>query len=226
MATKFSILLTTLFILSHISIRAQDKSEIIQQIDSQLKSGQTTISKVLSDDVFLKLHTLTPFRDVIKENATPGKITIVTISEPGIHLTIKGTIVNKAGIPQKDLLLYFYQTSNLGWYADTAAHVLMNDGDMKHARLFGYLKTDDRGQFSFETIKPIGYTKSSLTGNIHVQYISQENKSLTGPEELQFDDDPRMTWERRKQTLEEGNLIAKNTGTSEKPVYEYMIIVQ
>ncbi len=203
---------------------SQDAAAAIKNINEQLKKGETTISKVLSDKSLMYLHSLTPFREVIKANAKPGKITIVTNDEPGTRITVKGTIVDKNGVPMKNLLVYFYHTSDKGWYSDTAAHILINSGDINHARLFAYLKTGDKGDFSFETIKAKGYPRSDLAAHIHIHFWKENNESVHGPGELMFEDDPRMTAERRKISLEDGFLISKNTGTNEKPVYEYKIV--
>ena len=197
----------------------------INNINLQLQQGKTSITKVLSSDSLMYLHSLTPFREAIKANAKAGKISIVTGTEPGTRITVTGLIVNKNGEPQKNVLVYFYHTSDKGWYADTGVHVLLNSGDMNHARLFGYLKTNEEGEFAFETIKPNGYPKSDLAAHIHIHFWNEDQKTLHGPAELQFDDDPRMTPARRARSMAKGFLISKNTGSAKKPVYAYTIIV-
>lgn len=226
MAPKNSFYPLLIFVLISSVVIGQSYSDIINRLDRQLKRGETSISKVLSNDSLMYLHSLTSFREIIKENAKPEKIIIASSHEPGTKITVKGHIVDKKGKAYKNILLYFYQTSDSGWYADTAAHILEKEGDMKHARLFGYLKTDEKGEFSFETIKPNGYPKSSITGHIHIQCMVSDSKSLTGPAELHFEDDRRMNKLRKKEILEEGNLTAKNTGTAKKPVYEYKIVAE
>ncbi|MGB3079590.1 MAG: hypothetical protein WBB31_10975 [Saprospiraceae bacterium] len=226
MAPKNSFYPLLIFVLISSVVIGQSYSDIINRLDRQLKRGETSISKVLSNDSLMYLHSLTSFREIIKENAKPEKIIIASSHEPGTKITVKGHVVDKKGKAYKNILLYFYQTSDSGWYADTAAHILEKEGDMKHARLFGYLKTDEKGEFSFETIKPNGYPKSSITGHIHIQCMVSDSKSLTGPTELHFEDDRRMNKLRKKEILEEGNLTAKNTGTAKKPVYEYKIVAE
>lgn len=51
-------------------------------------------------------------------------------------------------------------------------------------------------------------------------------KTLHGPGEFQFDEDPRMTPERKVESLANGYLVSKNTGTTEKAVYMYRVIVE
>ena len=203
----------------------QNTGNAINNINLQLKQGKTSITKVLGNDSLLYLHSLALFREVIKVNAKAEKIRIVTDKEPGTGIVVTGLVVNKNREPQKNLLIYFYQTSDKGWYSDTGVHILMNSGDMNHARLFGYQKTNDKGEFAFETIKPNGYPRSDLTAHIHIHFWNEDQETLHGPAELQFDDDPRMTPARRARSLAEGFLISKNMGSAKKPVYAYTIIV-
>ena len=94
---------------------------------------------------------------------------------------------------------------------------------MGHARLFGYLKTDSRGGFEFETIQPRGYPGSDFPGHIHIM-VWKNGEPITGmPNEFQFEDDPRLTPDRKARSLREGNMIEKNSGTENKPVYFYTI---
>lgn len=204
----------------------QNSGDTISNINLQLQQGKTTITKVLSSDSLMYLHSLTAFREVIKANAKAEKLKIVTDKEPGTRITVNGMLVNKKGEPQKNVLIYFYHTSDKGWYSDTGVHILMNSGDMNHARLFGYLKTNDKGEFSFETIRPNGYPNSDFAGHIHIHFRNENQRTLIGPGELQFDDDPRMTPARRARSLAEGYLISKNTGTAEKALYVYRVIVE
>jgi protocatechuate 3,4-dioxygenase beta subunit len=202
---------------------SQDADKTIAELDSKLSKGQITISAVLSDPKYMYLHSQTPFRQVIKKYAKAGKVKIITDAEPGQKITVKGIIEDADGKALIGALIYFYHTSDKGWYSDTAAHILVREGDMGHARLFGYLKTDNKGRFEFETIQARGYPRSDFPAHIHIM-VWKDDKVVTGlPNELQFDDDPRMTPERKTRSLREGNLIEKNSGTATNPVYSYHI---
>ena len=204
----------------------QSIDEKLAEVEQQLKSGQKNVSDILQDDALMPLHSLTRFRDLIKLHAPVGSITIVSPTEVGTPITVRGTILDNKKMPVRKALLYLYQTSDAGWYSDTAAHILVDEGDMRHARLFGYVWTDDRGQFTLKTIKPNGSPKSSLAAGIKIQIWDQAMNPLQGPAELQFEDDPRMTWHRKKQSLEDGIPVSKNTGSLSDPVYEYLIVVK
>lgn len=202
-------------------LMCQKDEALIAKIDRQLAQNQTTISKVLGNPELMQLHSLTPFREVIKKHAKAEKINIVTADEPGKRITVKGEVTGADGKPLKDLLVYVYQTSDKGWYADTAAHVLAMGGDVRHARLFGYLKTDDHGRFEYETIQPKGYPKSDLPAHIHIAMWAGKQPVYGLPGELLFDDDPRLAPERRKTAERDGFIIAKDTGKAGSHLYEY-----
>lgn len=221
---KFS-LVSLIVLICNGDLYSQQNESLIRKIDEQLAKGQTTLSNILSGMDYMLLHSQTAFREVIKKNAKAGKLIISNKNEPGTRITVKGEIKEK-GKPVADALVYVYQTSDKGWYADTAAHVLQNEGDMQHARLFGYLKTGSDGKFEFETIQPRGYPNSDLPAHIHIT-VWKNDKLINGmPGELLFDDDPRLTPERRRRSLEEGFLIEKNKGTAQQPVYMYSIMAR
>jgi len=200
---------------------AQNNDALIKDINNKLAKGKTTISTILGDPSSMSLHSLTAFRDMIKQNAKAEKIKLVTDNEPGTRITVKGIVLDKTGAPQPSLLVYVYQTSSEGWYSDTAPHILTNEGDRRHARLFGYFKTDATGKFEFETIKPKGYPHSSLPAHIHIEIVNANGSSLIS--ELLFDDDPRLVGDIRARAIQEHFVISKNMGTAVAPVYTYTL---
>ena len=203
---------------------SQDTSEVILKIDKGLNDKNYTISDVLTDTGLMYLHSLTLFREVIKKNAKAEEITIAAPNEPGVRIIVLGMVTNKSGKPLPNILIYFYHTSDKGWYSDTAVHILKYEGDHRHARLFGYVKTDKQGKFKIYTIRPNGYPRSDLAAHIHIQMWKEDGTPLLGiAGELQFADDVRMTEARRKKSTEEGFLIANNMGSKVRPIYNYVI---
>lgn len=202
---------------------AQDETKMIQQLDADLANGKTTISKVLSDKNYMALHPITEFREVIKKHAKAEKVKMITDDEPGTRITVKAVVKTKSGELLKNAVVYLYQTSDKGWYASDRPHVGGNEGDHRHARLFTYVKTNDKGEFEIYTILPKGYPDSDLPAHIHVQMWKDGNNIPGVPGELLFDEDERLTPSRKQRALQEGFLIEKNTGTSDHPVYNYKI---
>lgn len=204
---------------------AQDETKMIQQIDADLATGKTTISKVLSDKNYMTLHPITAFREVIKKHAKAEKVTMITDDEPGTKITVKAVVKTTSGELMKNVLVYLYQTSDKGWYAADRPHVDGNEGDHGHARLFTYVKTNDKGEFEISSILPKGYPNSDLPAHIHVQ-MWKDGTTIPGvPGELLFDEDERLTPERKQRALREGFLVEKNRGSSANPVYNYTIIL-
>ncbi len=196
---------------------------LIKSIDNQLLQGEITISSVLSDTSLMSLHSLTAFREVIKKNAKSEQIKLNSDNEPGTKIGVKGVVLDKAGSPIAYKLVYVYQTSSEGWYSDTAPHISKNEGDRKHARLFGYFKTNSKGEFQFKTIKPKGYPNSNLPAHIHIEISLSDKQTFIS--ELLFDDDPRLVGDIRSRAIVENFLIVNNTGSENEPLYSYLIKV-
>jgi len=111
-------------------------------------------------------------------------------------------------------LVYLYQTDAKGWYAADAPHILVNEGDMRHARLFGYVKTDKNGRFELHTVKPSGYPQSDLPAHIHVHIDATGFSAFVN--EFLFDDDERLIGEIRQSSVRNRFIIAK-PGKSSAP---------
>jgi protocatechuate 3,4-dioxygenase beta subunit len=217
---KFKLSLIILLLTFSYFLSAQDVQKITE-LNQQLRNGNTSISKILSEQSLMGLHSLTPFREMIRNNAKAETITIVTPNESGSKILVRGTITDAKGKPINNGLVYVYQTSDKGWYSDTGAHVLMNEGDRRHARLFGYFKTDANGNFSFNTIMPKGYPRSDLPAHIHLELTANEGSGLVT--ELLFEEDPRLVGQIRQNAIREKFYISKNTGTADSPLYIYQL---
>jgi len=173
--------------------------------------GATMIpEQILTHPHYMPAHEHARFRQAIRDHAKPGKLAIVTPDEPGEGLTVTGSVRDGGGRPVRNLMVYVYQTSAKGWYSDRAPHYAANSGDQKHARLFGYVRTDERGEFEVRTVHPTGYPKSDLPAHIHVEIALPAGGAPTVTE-IRFDDDPRMTESMKEQSRREGFAIAHVT---------------
>jgi protocatechuate 3,4-dioxygenase beta subunit len=83
----------------------------------------------------------------------------------------------------------------------------MNEGDMRHARLFGYVRTDKDGKFELHTIKPSGYPQSDLPAHIHIHVSADGYQSFVN--EFLFDDDERLVGNIRENSIRNDFIIAK-----------------
>jgi protocatechuate 3,4-dioxygenase beta subunit len=185
-----------------------DIQKLIDQAKAALESGKST-TIILTDPSFLSAHEWPRFRQLIRKWAPSWQTTIVTPKEPGKQLVVTGRVLDGDGQPVPEAVMYVYQTSAKGWYSDRAAHIAAQEGDRKHARLFGYLKTDAEGRFRLLTIRPSGYPDSDLPAHIHVEVERAGKRSGNLVTEIQFDDDPRLTAAWRKRSQQEGFVIGK-----------------
>jgi protocatechuate 3,4-dioxygenase beta subunit len=200
-----------LFLLLH----AQDPGAEIRKIDEALSKNTTSISAVLSNPAYMKLHPNNAFREVIKKHAKAGHLTLVTKEEQGIRTTVTGKLVS-GNKPLANTLVYVYHTDHRGSYGE--------EGN-SHPMLFGYLKTNEKGEFDFETIRPASYPNSNIQQHIHLEAYGANGRSLTVTE-LLFDDDPVLKGENRSNAIRAGFFIAKNTGSKERQRFEYVVALR
>jgi protocatechuate 3,4-dioxygenase beta subunit len=185
-----------------------EAKKLIDQAEAALRSGKST-TEILTDPSFVPAHEWPRFRKLVRHAALSSHATIVTPQEPGTPLIVAGRVVEGDSHPVRDAVVYVYQTSAQGWYSDRAAHFDAHEGDRRHARLFGYLRTDPDGRFELRTIRPAGYPNADLPAHIHVEIEPPGQSSLVLVTEIQFDDDPRLTAEWRKRSQQEGFRITK-----------------
>ncbi len=111
--------------------------------------------------------------------------------ELGEKLIISGTVYLPDGkTPAKDIIVYIHHTNTEGIYP--------KKGDEKrngkyHGYLRGWMKTDSKGKYEFETIRPAPYhSHGGEPAHIHynIQGPNYPEYWLTG---IWFADDPRVT---------------------------------
>ena len=185
----------------------QNKDALIKEAEEKLKNNQATISQILTDKKYDAVHPETSFREIIEKYCKAETISIATDTIPGKKIKVIGTVKNSEDKPIADALVYLYHTDSRGWYAADAPHVSMNEGDMRHARLFGYVKTNKNGMFELHTIKPSGYPKSDLPAHIHVHVSANGYQSYVT--EFLFDDDERLVGKARENSIRNDFMISK-----------------
>lgn len=203
-------ILFSLLLLCHwhcLPAQSTDKASLLKEVADKLKDKTATVSSILTDKRYLPVHPDNAFRELIKNNCTTDVLQITTAEEPGKKIRVLGTITNKEGQPVAGALLYMYQTDAKGWYAANSAHVGGSEGDMGHARLFGYVRTDAAGKFELHTVKPSGYPQSDLPAHIHVHVWADGYANFVN--EFLFDDDERLTGKIREQSIQYRFMISK-----------------
>jgi protocatechuate 3,4-dioxygenase beta subunit len=177
--------------------RADDDPELAPLLDKARAAarGGADGAALLQSKEFGPLRELSAFRALVRERAPVGEVRITLPGEPGRPLVVRGSVLDRSGAPVAGALVYAYHTSSEGWYSDRAPHFSGNGGDVGHARLFAYVRTDKAGRFVLHTIRPGGYPRSDLPEHIHV-HVDAGGRPVFGGEIL-FDDDTRLGAEAR-----------------------------
>jgi protocatechuate 3,4-dioxygenase beta subunit len=119
----------------------------------------------------------------------PSIVTVAGQEEPGERLIVTGRTLDGRK-PVADVSLYVFHTDAKGRYAtditDLAAAEL-------NPRLHGSLRTDPKGQYQYETIRPGGYDN----GPAHVHYVVKAPGYKPLLLSLQFEDDPIVIGRRK-----------------------------
>lgn len=113
--------------------------------------------------------------------------------EPGDRLVVEGTVFQQDGeTPAEGVLIYVYHTNAQGVYPKRGDET--GSGAL-HGYLRGWMKTDLKGQYRFETIRPAPYeTHGGEPAHVHytIQAPGQDEYWLNA---AWFSDDPRVTRE-------------------------------
>jgi protocatechuate 3,4-dioxygenase beta subunit len=105
--------------------------------------------------------------------------------EPGQPLSVSGVVVGPDGSPISNASLYIFQTDHEGYYGVKPA------SDNRNPRLKLFLRSDARGAWSFDTVKPGSYPNSRVPPHIHFE-VSASGRA---PKifEIVFEGDPFVT---------------------------------
>jgi protocatechuate 3,4-dioxygenase beta subunit len=93
----------------------------------------------------------------------PSAGRVAPAGEPGEALNVSGVVVGPDNAPIAGASLYIYQTDREGYYGVKPA------SDNRNPRLKLYLRTDAKGGYSFDTIKPGSYPNSRIPAHIHFE---------------------------------------------------------
>jgi protocatechuate 3,4-dioxygenase, beta subunit len=137
-----------------------------------------------------------------------SNVRIASLSEPGERLVLNGTVYRADGrTPAANLVLLAYHTNAKGIYPK-------KDGD-ERGTLQGQLRTDPKGRYRIDTIRPGGYPRSEAPAHIHL-VVQPEGKPELYVDEVVFDDDPRTNGVRGRKGFAVVKLVKRDgvwTGT-------------
>jgi protocatechuate 3,4-dioxygenase beta subunit len=176
---------------------------LIEQAKKALNSGASP-SAILTNRTYDSVHAYPRFRQVMRDNAS-SPLNLVAEDETGERAVVRLRVLSAEGRPVANALVYVYHTSAKGWYSDRGYHIRANSGDERHARLFGYLRTNPEGYVEFKTVRPAGYPDGNLPAHFHVEVLEPAGGPIT---EVVFIDDPRLTTDAKENSKRQGFFVA------------------
>ncbi len=115
--------------------------------------------------------------------------------EPGAPMRIEGTVRDAKGAPVEGVVVYAYHTDAQGTYPrDERART---EAARRHGRLRGWARTDSSGRYRFDTIRPASYPSRDTPEHVHMHVI-EPGRATYYLDDVEFDDDPLLTPERRR----------------------------
>lgn len=116
--------------------------------------------------------------------------------ESGDPMRIEGTVRHNDATPAPGIIVYAYHTNKKGIYPkDEKLH---GKAAYRHGKLRGWVQTDEKGRYRFDTIRPAGYPDSDMPQHVHMHVIEPGHCTYF-IDSIVFDDDPRLTDDWRKQ---------------------------
>lgn len=108
-----------------------------------------------------------------------------TATDKSDRILINGTVYKPDGkTVAANTLIYLYHTDVYGKYG--------RPGEHRHGRYRGWMLTDERGRYEFETIMPASYPNSTIAKHIHMTLTTLEKKEES-VDSILFDGDRFLT---------------------------------
>lgn len=121
----------------------------------------------------IKKNAVTPTNEWSGALDAPADVSWKTVlskdSDKGEKMIISGTVIESDGkTPAPNVLIYLYHTDIYGYYGKSGEH--------KHGRYRGWLLTDAKGRYEFQTIKPAPYPENRFAAHIHTTITTKNLK--------------------------------------------------
>ena len=130
-----------------------------------------------------------PSDDYWGARSAPSDVTwrtkLATDADKTERILISGTIFKADGkTAAANTLIYLYHTDIYGIYCRSGEH--------RHGRYRGWMLTDERGRYEFETIMPASYPNSTIAKHIHMTLTTLDRKEES-VDSILFDGDRFLT---------------------------------
>lgn len=107
--------------------------------------------------------------------------------EKGQRLIVNGTVFQQDGkTPAPGVIIYYWQTDNDGYYSPKPG---MDEKAKIHGHLRGWVKTNEKGEYTIYTIRPAPYPNDVLPAHIHYSIKEPDVANEYYSDDLNFTDD-------------------------------------
>ncbi len=120
--------------------------------------------------------------------------------EEGTTLAVTGTVYKPDRTPAAGVIIYIYHTDQTGHYPTKGTE---SGWGKRHGYIRGWMKTNEKGEYKFFTLKPQPYPGRKDPAHIHVT-IKETDKNAYWIDEYVFDDDTLLTKKKRKKLENRG----------------------
>lgn len=120
----------------------------------------------------------------------PALVRLAPDDEPGERLRLTGRVTDAQGRPRRGVVVYAHQTDRQGVYPGEGGKG--DDGIRQHGRLRAWASSDAEGRYTFLTIRPGSYPRSTMPQHIHL-YVIEPGCALYYIDDVLFRDDPHLT---------------------------------
>lgn len=145
--------------------------------------------------------------EAIYENTIPFDRLIPLVKLPGTTwdgkkpLGINGTVYKADGkTPAEGVIIYLYHTNATGHYP------VKQDSkgwEKRHGYLRGWMRTNEKGEYKFATMRPVAYPGGTEPAHIHM-IIKEPGINEYYIDDILFSDDPLLTEARKKKLTNRG----------------------
>jgi protocatechuate 3,4-dioxygenase beta subunit len=130
-----------------------------------------------------------PSDDYWGARSAPADVTwrtkLSSSADMGERIVISGTVYKPdEKTVAANTLIYLYHTDVYGKYGGSGEH--------RHGRYRGWMLTDERGRYEFETIMPASYPNSTIAKHIHMTLTTIDKKEES-VDSILFDGDRFLT---------------------------------
>jgi protocatechuate 3,4-dioxygenase beta subunit len=118
----------------------------------------------------------------------------------GRKLAVNGVVYKPNGEPAPNVIIYVYHTDQTGVYPTKGGE---KGWGKRHGYLRGWMKTNEKGEYKFFTLRPAAYPGRRDPEHIHIT-IKEPDKNEYWIDEYLFDDDPLLTEKQRQHCEDRG----------------------